>query len=109
MRLGGNCGVGGGLGTCVRMRCRSTSAAYLCAESSSSVTKSCAEIANKLTRIFENCCDYSSGISGHRYHLDENPKYSVWIGYGNCNHPVTRGPSTYPYPGGSPNGLCNPL
>ncbi|KAK4165210.1 hypothetical protein QBC43DRAFT_343917 [Cladorrhinum sp. PSN259] len=31
---------------------------------------------------------------------------SVWASYGNCGHSSSKRPTDYPYPGGSPNGLC---
>ncbi|CAI4214335.1 unnamed protein product [Parascedosporium putredinis] len=57
----------------------------------------CRDAAVMLTWMHDRCCRYSFGISAHVYpsHRD----YSVWLGYGNCNHAVNRRPSTYPYPG----------
>jgi hypothetical protein len=51
-----------------------------------------------------NCCQgYRAGRSGYIY---MNWEYSIWVGYGNCNHASSVYPNTYPYPGGQVNGLC---
>ncbi|KAK3315979.1 hypothetical protein B0H66DRAFT_604288 [Apodospora peruviana] len=76
-------------------------------EGGSGVSISCRSAAAYIQDIILGCCKKSSvgskgPVTGHIYDQD----FSVWAGYGNCGHSTTRGPSTYPYPGGSPNGLC---
>ncbi|PGG95743.1 hypothetical protein AJ79_09896 [Helicocarpus griseus UAMH5409] len=65
----------------------------------------CAMVAGNVAEIIRNCCTLSQkGVSGHYY--PQSRDYSVWVGYGNCNHSPKTYPHTYAYPGGSPNGLC---
>lgn len=59
----------------------------------------------RLTR--DRCCTKSNGRSGNFQQIGpDGIKFSVWVGYGNGNHPGNTRPTRYPYPGGSPNGLC---
>ncbi len=54
--------------------------------------------------ILLNCCNgYRTGKSGYIY---MNREYSIWVGYGNCNHTTNVFPQTYPYPGGRINNDC---
>lgn len=57
-----------------------------------------------MNNIMLNCCQgYRAGGSGHIY---QDGRYSIWLGYGNCNHATNVFPHTYPYPGGNVNGGC---
>ncbi|KEZ44032.1 hypothetical protein SAPIO_CDS3760 [Scedosporium apiospermum] len=89
---------------CRRMTCQNTSASYICSEFSDGTSIFCATAADQVYWIEGTCCKNGNGVSGHSY--ADNRDYSVWLGYGNCGHSSSSRPSSYPYPGGSPNGLC---
>ncbi|KAH8201699.1 hypothetical protein TruAng_004137 [Truncatella angustata] len=64
----------------------------------------CKDIGDWVNFIRMQCCMGSTGRSGSIGFTDK--PYSVWTGYANCNHPSSKRPTDYPYPGGSVNGEC---
>ncbi|KAK4671479.1 hypothetical protein QC764_606200 [Podospora pseudoanserina] len=101
-KLGQNCGAPSK--RCRRMTCQSTTASYICSENSSDVSIPCSTAGRQVNHIILNCCrGYRAGRSGHIY---QDGRYSIWLGYGNCNHATNVFPHTYPYPGGNVNGGC---
>ncbi|KAK3986580.1 hypothetical protein QBC44DRAFT_247869 [Cladorrhinum sp. PSN332] len=89
---------------CRRTACGGTSATYICGENGNSISVPCVEVAQKLSLIVNGCCAAKGrkGVSG----TWTTYAWKVWAGYGNCNHASETWPSNYPYPGGSPNGIC---
>ncbi|KAK4222859.1 hypothetical protein QBC38DRAFT_66394 [Podospora fimiseda] len=108
--LGSNCGAPAK--QCRRMTCQNTSATYICSEAND-VSVKCNSLASLVQSIHQGCCTgrmdnnpeypFGSGKSGHIYN---DRVWSVWVGYGNCNHGSDSRPTQYPYPGGSNNGQC---
>ncbi|KAK4222952.1 hypothetical protein QBC38DRAFT_488779 [Podospora fimiseda] len=108
--LGSNCGAPAK--QCRRMTCENTSATYICSEAND-VSVKCNSLGSLVQSIHNNCCtgktssdpaaSFGTGKSGHIYN---DRLWSVWVGYGNCNHGSDSRPTQYPYPGGSNNGLC---
>ncbi|KAK0663016.1 hypothetical protein QBC41DRAFT_234704 [Cercophora samala] len=102
-KLGQNCGAPAK--ACRRMTCQNTTASYICSETNSAVSISCHTAGRQVRHIHLNCCNgWHAGKSGHIY---QDGQYSIWLGYGNCNHATNVYPHTYPYPGGNVNGECH--
>ncbi|KAK4200171.1 hypothetical protein QBC40DRAFT_254275 [Triangularia verruculosa] len=92
---------------CRRVGCWYTTAGYLCGENGHAAVVACTDVSRRMEAIKNGCCPLlwdpkGRPISGHIYH----EKYSIWAGYGNCNHGEDRTPSFYTYPGGRINGIC---
>jgi hypothetical protein len=127
-KLGQQCGAPAK--ACRRMTCQDTTASYICSvclfflrcpfttyrrrrldsadfapqEKTAAVSIPCKDAGRMVNDILLNCCNgYRAGKSGHIY---MNRDYSIWVGYGNCNHATNVFPHTYPYPGGRMNDDC---
>jgi len=92
-------------GQCRRLACLNTSAIYLCAGDQGDVSRTCREVSNIASAIRGSCCGARTVQTSGSSVRDGG--WSVWAGYGNCNEPDDKPPTDYPYPGGSPNGLCS--
>ncbi|KAK4220648.1 hypothetical protein QBC38DRAFT_525498 [Podospora fimiseda] len=94
---------------CRRMTCKNTTGSYLCSEGNN-ISLSCNSLARIVRRVNTDCCNgkdkYGSNSSGKSGHIYNDRIWSVWVGYGNCGHSSSSRPTDYPYPGGSPNGVC---
>ncbi|KAH6638683.1 hypothetical protein BKA67DRAFT_652129 [Truncatella angustata] len=100
--LGGTCGSPGR--QCRRLTCDGTTGSYFCSEQDAETHAPCKDIGDWVNFIRMQCCMGSTGRSGSIGFT--NKPYSVWTGYANCNHPSSKRPTDYPYPGGSVNGEC---
>ncbi|KAK4180782.1 hypothetical protein QBC36DRAFT_228920 [Triangularia setosa] len=92
---------------CRRVGCWKTTGGYLCGENGNAAVVACTDVSRRLEKIKKSCCPQvwdvgGRPVSGHIY----QSTYSVWAGYGNCNHEADSRPSHYPYPGGGINGIC---
>ncbi|KAK4160205.1 hypothetical protein QBC43DRAFT_293254 [Cladorrhinum sp. PSN259] len=106
LSVGGNCETPAK--SCRRMTCNHTTASYLCSEGNP-ISVKCNSLSRVVRRVRTDCCNGSppgGGGSGRSGYIYNDRIWSVWVGYGNCNHATNSRPSGYPYPGGSPNGLC---
>jgi hypothetical protein len=72
-------------------------------ETDEEVTIPCDWAANSISEVVDYCCQGDMAAKSGSVYTD---KYSVWAGYGNCNHPSGSRPTNYGYPGGNVNGLC---
>ncbi|KAK4177098.1 hypothetical protein QBC36DRAFT_300548 [Triangularia setosa] len=91
---------------CRRMTCKNTSATYLCSEGNP-ISESCRSLADMVIRVVKNCC--GSGVVGPKSgSVYRDRTFSVWAGYGNCNHATTTRPTDYPHGSdGGPNRACS--
>ncbi|KAK0667768.1 hypothetical protein QBC41DRAFT_278146 [Cercophora samala] len=91
---------------CRRMTCKNTSATYLCSEGNA-VSERCGTLADMVSDIIRNCCGPAVTYGQKSGHVYKDRVYSVWAGYGNCNHASTTRPTQYPHgSNGGPNGSC---
>ncbi|KAK0654002.1 hypothetical protein QBC41DRAFT_377703 [Cercophora samala] len=92
---------------CRRVGCKSTTAGYLCGENGSPAVVACTDVSRRMDKIKRGCCSVIFDIGGKPVSGNiKHANYSVWAGYGNCNHGIDSSPSKYPYPGGGVNGKC---
>ncbi|KAK4194156.1 hypothetical protein QBC40DRAFT_260298 [Triangularia verruculosa] len=89
---------------CRRMACVNTSALYFCNDLETQLDVDCSQAAEFLQQIMNNCCPNQRTSSG----LTRSKEgFSVWLGYGNCNHSPDVPPSEYKLGGGN-NKKCKP-
>ncbi|KAK4171800.1 hypothetical protein QBC36DRAFT_248905 [Triangularia setosa] len=88
--LPGKCGAPAN--SCRRMMCEQTTALYFCNDLDTQLDVDCSEAAEYVKQIWDNCCMRQMTTSG----LTRSKEgFSIWVGYGNCNHDADVPPWEY--------------